>query len=161
MNCGVRHQKTVPHELHMHPHEAPLGRVTIDAPSTRLSLSRLVPTRADLRFTEHQHATQNHIEHHSPCLEKSRGFGGWPQVRATSQNGIRKSFSESVLTKSKTIADPFSISPLITTNSEVAVDLSVFPRRHSFFFRHNLAKLNVIAIATKRCDFCDGIVRFA
>ena len=35
------------------------------------------------------------------------GLGAGPQVRWTSRKGIRKSFSESVLTKSKTVADPF------------------------------------------------------
>src|SRR6056297_4366699 len=81
MKPGVRCQKAVPHEPLKFRHETPHWHVVIDAPSTRLSPNRLVLTRACLRFTEPSNFTECHIEHHSPCLKKSRGFGGWPPRR--------------------------------------------------------------------------------
>ena len=88
-------------------HTAPLKYVRIDAPSARLSLRRLVPTRASVRFTELRHGTTTSIEHRSHALENPGGLGAGPQVRCRSRKGIRKSVSESVLTKSNTVADPF------------------------------------------------------
>jgi len=69
--------KAVQHEHNQCTLEAPPRFVIVDAPSTRLSLGRLVLTRAALRFIEPFHPTQSHIEHHSPCLQKSQGFGDW------------------------------------------------------------------------------------
>ncbi len=46
------------------------------------------------------------IEHRRHVSKNLGGLGAGPQVRWAFQNGIRKSFSESVLTKSKTVADP-------------------------------------------------------
>ena len=40
------------------------------------------------------------------ALKNLGGLGAGPQVRATSPERIRKNFSESVLTKSKTVAVP-------------------------------------------------------
>ena len=40
------------------------------------------------------------------ALKNLGGLGAGPQVRWALGNGIRKTFSESVLTKSKTVADP-------------------------------------------------------
>src|SRR6056297_1885140 len=94
--------KAVQHEHNQCTLEAPPRFVIVDAPSTRLSHGRLVLTRAALRFILHK-VTSNTTRH---AFKNLSGLGTGPQVRWTPRKGIRKSFSESVLTKSMTVADP-------------------------------------------------------
>src|SRR6056297_670203 len=56
-----------------------------------------------------QNVTSNTTRHASKNLG---GLGAGPQADWALRKGIRKSFSESILTKSKTVADPFVFRPL-------------------------------------------------
>src|SRR6056297_571916 len=59
------------------------------------------PSVSSSHFILHK-VTSNTTRH---AFKNLRGLGTGPQVRWTPRKGIRKSFSESVLTKSMTVAD--------------------------------------------------------
>ena len=62
------------------------------------------PASVSPSVTSLQHVTSNTTRHAS---ENLGGLGAGPHAHCALRQGLRKSFSESILTVSKTVADPF------------------------------------------------------
>src|SRR6056297_718266 len=78
------------------------------------------PSVSPSHFILHK-VTSNTTRH---AFKNLRGLGTGPQVCWTPRKGIRKSFSESVLTKSMTVADPNCLSECVFMNERLAESYS-------------------------------------
>jgi len=76
-------------------------------------------------------------------LKNLGGLGAGPQVRWALRKGIRKSFSESILTNRKTVADPFDFSKFDPREAFPSRSLPVLSQLNSVNHIALVAKLTV------------------
>ena len=84
----------------------------IDAPGHWITLAKLRPRSASLRFSRPAECTRIYTSLNTPpCLKKSRGFGGRPPSTLNDSHTKKSKMLTCLLTKLKTVAVPLSRGP--------------------------------------------------